>query len=72
MADIKVEAVFGSFSALCLLTMPIAIWDMIKQNEAFNFIAYVETSNVMNTEKFHATTHGILEMRAGNVPRGEK
>ncbi|KAN0086430.1 hypothetical protein V8E54_000118 [Elaphomyces granulatus] len=71
-ADIKVEAVFGSFSALYLLTMPIAIWDMVKHNQAFSFIVYVQSSNVMNTESFHATSHGILGMRAGNVPRGEK
>ncbi|KAN0079024.1 hypothetical protein V8E54_005537, partial [Elaphomyces granulatus] len=31
-AEIKVEAVFRSFSGLCLLTMPIAIWDMVKHN----------------------------------------
>jgi len=71
-ADIKVEAVFGSFSALCLLTMPIAIWDMVKNNPAFNFIAYIQSSNIMNTESFHAASHGILEIRVGNVPRGKK
>ena len=66
-ADIQVEAVFDSHSALCLLTLPIAVWDMAKNNEAFSFIAYVESSNLMNSDAFNAVSTGILESRSGNV-----
>lgn len=45
-ADVKVEAVFNSSSSLFLLTLPIAVWDMVKGNEAFQFVAFVESHNL--------------------------
>ena len=45
-ADVKVEAVFNSSSSLCLMTLPIAVWDMLKDNEAFQFVAFVESNNL--------------------------
>jgi hypothetical protein len=59
-ASIEVEAVFKSHSSLCLLILPIAVWDMAKQNEAFCFIAYVESNNLLNTDTFHAINSGVL------------
>lgn len=61
-ADIKIEAVFDSKSnsSLCLVTMPIAVFDMLKHEDAYRFIAYIESHNLMNT-----TSPFVLPARHG-------
>ncbi|GAD95479.1 hypothetical protein ANI_1_2040184 [Paecilomyces variotii No. 5] len=69
-ADIKVEAVFETGSALCLMTMPIAVFDMLKGHNrtgAFGFVAYVESNNLMNSHEFRSRALGVLSARHGNV-----
>ncbi|KAE8138854.1 hypothetical protein BDV38DRAFT_244027 [Aspergillus pseudotamarii] len=70
-ADIKIEAVFESTSSLCLVTMPVAVWDMLKKNDAYDFVAYVESHNLLLHQPGPSS---ILEGRAGNVqlPTREK
>ncbi|KAB8210138.1 hypothetical protein BDV34DRAFT_187033 [Aspergillus parasiticus] len=70
-ADVKIEAVFESMSSLCLVTMPVAVWDMLKGNDAYGFIAYVESHNLLLSRPHPSN---ILEGRAGNVqlPTREK
>lgn len=70
-ADIKIEAVFESTSSLCLLTMPVAVWDMLKRNDAYGFVAYVESHNLLH---YQPNPSNILGGRAGNVrlPTREK
>jgi hypothetical protein len=46
-ADVKLEAVFGSNSNLCLMTVPITTWSMLQTNKAFSFVAYVESNNIL-------------------------
>ncbi|KAJ9243813.1 hypothetical protein DTO280E4_3006 [Paecilomyces variotii] len=75
-ADIKIEAVFETGSALCLMTMPIAVFDMLKGHNhegAYGFVAYVESNNLMNTHGFRSQASGFLTARQGNVqmPRRE-
>ncbi|KAK6811242.1 hypothetical protein RU639_013018 [Aspergillus parasiticus] len=69
--DVKIEAVFESMSSLCLVTMPVAVWDMLKGNDAYGFIAYVESHNLLLSRPHPSN---ILEGRAGNVqlPTREK
>ncbi|KAF5855199.1 hypothetical protein ETB97_009733 [Aspergillus alliaceus] len=73
-ADIKIEAVFESGSSLCLLTLPIAVWDMIKYHESYNFIAFVESNNTLLRRSPAPPGAGALKSRAGNVrvPHREK
>ena len=47
-ANISIEAVFESNSTVCLFTLPIAVWDMVRSNEAFDFVAYVKSHNILN------------------------
>ena len=73
-ADIKVEAVFESHSSLCLMTMPLAVWDMLKQSEAYGFVAYVESHNILLSQPSQPSSSNVLGGRAGNVQlpsRGE-
>ncbi|KAE8353385.1 hypothetical protein BDV28DRAFT_133226 [Aspergillus coremiiformis] len=67
-ADIKIEAVFESKSSLCLLTMPIAVWDMVKYDESYSFVAFVESHNILERSLPASPDVGVLGSRAGNVP----
>ncbi|KAL5363448.1 hypothetical protein BJX96DRAFT_155741 [Aspergillus floccosus] len=73
-ADIKIETVFKSNSSLCLMTMPIEVYDMIRGNDAFSFVAFVESNNILIRQRPAPRDHGILASRAGNVelPHREK
>ena len=73
-ADVKLEAVFDSSSSLCLLTLPTAVWNMLKANESFKFVAFVKGNDYMNarTENSgapHVWTpqSGIFGSRPGNI-----
>jgi len=68
-AKIEIEAVFASHSGLCLLTLPIEVWEMVKDNDAFSFISYVESNNLLNDSTSYAASAGILDSRAGNMTR---
>lgn len=43
--EIKIERIFGSFSTLLLLRMPVAIWDVLPEHAAYSFIGFVITEN---------------------------
>ncbi|KAL1872176.1 hypothetical protein Plec18167_006779 [Paecilomyces lecythidis] len=69
-ADIKIEAVFETGSALCLMTMPIAVFNMLKGHNptgAYGFVAYVESNNLMNSHEFRSHAMGFLSARHGNI-----
>lgn len=36
--DIKIDSVFESNLSLLLLTMPVAVWNMLRRNDAFDFV----------------------------------
>ncbi|KAK0106317.1 hypothetical protein ONS96_003955 [Cadophora gregata f. sp. sojae] len=48
--DIKIEGVFGSFSTLLLLRVPLEIWDLLPENRAYSFVGFVTTENMVNVE----------------------
>ena len=44
--DIKVEGVYKSFSTLLLVRMPVAVWDMLPENEAYSFVGFIMSENL--------------------------
>ncbi|KAG4437770.1 hypothetical protein IFR05_006755 [Cadophora sp. M221] len=46
---VKVEAVYSSFSALVLLSIPIFIWNLLPENAACSFVGYVTSPNFLGT-----------------------
>ncbi|KAB8214232.1 hypothetical protein BDV33DRAFT_196280 [Aspergillus novoparasiticus] len=42
-ADIKIEAVFESTSSICLVSMPVAVWDMLKRIDAYGASIILES-----------------------------
>ncbi|KAE8445757.1 hypothetical protein EG329_012815 [Mollisiaceae sp. DMI_Dod_QoI] len=48
----KVEGVFKSYSTLLLLSLPIAIWNMLPENKACSFISFITSKNLACTVDF--------------------
>ncbi|KAL2072072.1 hypothetical protein VTL71DRAFT_11415 [Oculimacula yallundae] len=44
--DIKIEGIYGSFSTLLLLRLPLEVWDLLPQNHAYSFVGFVTTENM--------------------------
>ena len=49
--DMTVEAVYPSHSILLLLSLPVAVWDMLPENQAVTFIGFIGSTNVVSTLK---------------------
>ncbi|KAI5868087.1 hypothetical protein GGS23DRAFT_602013 [Durotheca rogersii] len=43
---VKVQGVFKSHSTLLLLSMPVMIWDLIPEDHACNFVAFIRSNNL--------------------------
>jgi hypothetical protein len=43
--EIKIEGIFSSFSTLLLLRIPVAIWNVLPENLAYNFVGFVTSEN---------------------------
>jgi hypothetical protein len=50
MAEIEVEGVFEGNSKVVLLRLPVAIWDMLPDHDAYSFVDYVQSSNLVVKE----------------------
>ena len=50
MAEIEVEGVFKGNSKVVLLRLPVAIWDMLPDHDAYSFVDYVQSSNLVVKE----------------------
>ena len=48
--DIKIEGVYSSFSTLLLVRMPVAIWSLLPENQAYSFVGYVTSENRVTVE----------------------
>ncbi|KAG4439224.1 hypothetical protein IFR05_005315 [Cadophora sp. M221] len=48
--DIKIEGIYGSFSTLLILRLPLDIWDLLPDNRAYSFIGFVITPNMISVE----------------------
>jgi hypothetical protein len=49
-AEIEVEGVFKGNSKVVLLRLPVAIWDMLPDHDAYIFVDYVQSSNLVVKE----------------------
>lgn len=43
---VKVQGVFKSHSTLVLLSLPVMVWDLLPENPACNFIAFIRSNNL--------------------------
>jgi len=48
---VKVQGVFKSHSTLLLLSMPVSIWNVLPDDQACNFVAFIRSNNLAMTNK---------------------
>jgi uncharacterized membrane protein YjfL (UPF0719 family) len=64
--EIHVEGLWGSFSTLLLLRMPVEVWNLLPENPAYSFVGFVTTENLApghppsNTNISDITSHPSL------------
>jgi hypothetical protein len=46
-AEIDVEGIFEASSKVVLLRLPVAVWDMLPDHDAYSFVGYVRSSNLI-------------------------
>ncbi|KAE8448946.1 hypothetical protein EG329_008742 [Mollisiaceae sp. DMI_Dod_QoI] len=53
--DIKIEGIYGSFSTLLLLRVPVIVWDLLPPNPAYSFVGFITTHNMAHRtpQPFH-------------------
>lgn len=45
---VKVQGVFKSHSTLLLLSMPVTVWDLLPDDQACSFVAFIRSNNLIN------------------------
>ncbi|KAH6984973.1 hypothetical protein BKA56DRAFT_671428 [Ilyonectria sp. MPI-CAGE-AT-0026] len=48
---VKVQGVFKSHSTLLLVSMPVGIWDMLPEDHATSFVAFIRSNNLMTQKQ---------------------
>lgn len=48
---VRVQGVFKSHSTLLLLSLPVMVWDMLPDNRACNFVAFIRSNNLVAQKK---------------------
>ncbi|EPE08812.1 tyrosine-protein phosphatase non-receptor type 6 [Ophiostoma piceae UAMH 11346] len=48
---VKVQGVFKSHSTLLLLSVPVMVWDLLPENHACSFIAFIRSNNLIKESK---------------------
>jgi hypothetical protein len=66
---VKVQGVFKSHSTLLLLSMPVMIWDLLPENHATSFVAFIRSNNLAmeKTEPEPARTEVPVTQRRDQV-----
>ena len=66
--EISIEAVFKSHSTLCLFTMPTYVWNMLKDDPAYDFVASVKSHNIKITQGAPADVFGDQSYSSDHGP----
>ncbi|KAH7144013.1 hypothetical protein EDB81DRAFT_935488 [Dactylonectria macrodidyma] len=48
---VKVQGVFKSHSTLLLVSMPVSIWDLLPEDHATSFVAFIRSNNLMTQKQ---------------------
>jgi hypothetical protein len=67
--DVHVEGRWDSFSTLVLLRMPVAVWNLLPDNQAYDFVGFVTSKNLATAqeERLSEDTYFYQKSTADNV-----
>ncbi|KAH9206561.1 hypothetical protein DL95DRAFT_469495 [Leptodontidium sp. 2 PMI_412] len=62
----KIQGVYQSYSTLVLLSVPVAVWNMLPENSACNFVGYTKSDNLftpaLDFKKVKGDNHSLVEV----------
>ncbi|KAH6708870.1 hypothetical protein BKA61DRAFT_490795 [Leptodontidium sp. MPI-SDFR-AT-0119] len=62
----KIQGVYQSYSTLVLLFVPVAVWNMLPENSACNFVGYTKSDNLLTPaldfKKVKGDNHSVVEV----------
>jgi hypothetical protein len=70
---IKIEGIYGSFSTLLLLRVPVIVWNLLPQNPAYTFVGFITSQNMAVTESQSIQVADTIKSEAPsslNLPGG--
>ncbi|KAK0101071.1 hypothetical protein ONS95_012943 [Cadophora gregata] len=56
----KIQGVYQSYSTLVLLSVPVAVWNLLPENPACNFVGYTKSDNLLRP-KIDSNKGGVTE-----------
>lgn len=72
---VKVQGVFKSHSTLLLVSMPVMVWDLLPEDHATSFVAFIRSNNIAmqqpQREALQAAQSTAQEAPANTRPRSE-
>ena len=71
--DFKIEGIYGSFSTLLLLRVPVIVWNLLPQNPAYTFVGFITSQNMAVTESHSIQVADSIKSEAPsslNLPEG--
>lgn len=63
---VKVQGVFRSHSTLLLLSLPVMVWDLLPEDPACSFVAFIRSNNLLRQQKPAATDEVDVSLRTTN------
>lgn len=71
---VKVQGVFKSHSTLLLLSMPVTVWDLLPDDQACSFVAFIRSNNLIKnsreTERLGQTQAEVIQSDRSSVFSG--
>ncbi|TLD34199.1 hypothetical protein PspLS_00373 [Pyricularia sp. CBS 133598] len=66
---VKVQGVFKSHSTLLLLSLPVMIWDLLPEDHACNFVAFIRSNNMIKPTTSNEPPAEISDTTIANTGR---
>lgn len=70
---VKIQGVFRSHSTLLLLSLPVMVWDLLPENPACSFVAFIRSNNLIRQQSpaLDATSVGAAVTNYGGIEYGD-
>lgn len=68
---VRIESVYKSDSTLLLLSLPVAVWDLLPNDRAISFVAFVKSANLLESQKSEGAVMGMQKQARKKAPSGQ-
>lgn len=65
---VKIQGVFKSHSTLLLMSLPVMVWDLLPDDPACSFVAFIRSNNLLRAQKTGPTPASVHVPVASEIP----